>query len=145
MEWHRDITRYQWRTLVAAQLGWLLDAMDVMIYSFALTQIRGEFHLSGAAAGALGALPLVTSVAGGVGFGWISDRYGRTRAMVWSILCFSVLTALTATSRTVGMLALWRALTGIGLGGEWAAGSALVAESWPEEHRGKAIGLMQCA
>ena len=51
MEWHRDITRYQWRTLVAAQLGWLLDAMDVMIYSFALTQIRGEFHLSGAAAG----------------------------------------------------------------------------------------------
>jgi len=144
-EWRRDISRYQWRTLLAAQLGWLLDAMDVMMYSYALGPIRKEFHLTGAESGALGALPLVTSVAGGVLFGWVSDRYGRTRAMVASICCFSALTALTATAATVGMLALWRALTGIGIGGEWAAGSALVAESWPEEHRGKAIGLMQSA
>jgi MFS family permease len=50
MPWHREITRQQWRTLVAAQLGWMLDAMDVMLYSFALTAIRAEFHLSSAAA-----------------------------------------------------------------------------------------------
>ena len=61
MQWHREITRLQWRTLIAAQLGWMLDAMDVMLYSFALTTIREEFHLSSAAAGALGAAPLVTS------------------------------------------------------------------------------------
>ncbi|HEV2447209.1 MAG TPA: MFS transporter, partial [Candidatus Sulfopaludibacter sp.] len=55
-----------------------------------------EFHLSGAAAGALGAAPLVTSVAGGTLFGWLSDRFGRARALIWSILAFSVLTACTA-------------------------------------------------
>ena len=145
MQWHREITRLQWRTLIAAQLGWMLDAMDVMLYSFALTTIRAEFHLSSAAAGALGAAPLVTSALGGMLFGWLSDRYGRARALMWSILAFSAFTAFTATSRTVGELVFWRAIVGIGLGGEWAAGSVLVAETWPAQHRGKAIGLMQSA
>jgi MFS family permease len=145
MRWASEISREQWRTLAATQLGWMLDAMDVMLYSFALTAVRAEFRLTGAEAGALAALPLVTSVIGGTLFGWLSDRYGRARALVWSILSFSVLTAMTATSRSVPELAFWRALVGIGLGGEWAAGSVLVAETWPEEHRGKAIGLMQSA
>jgi MFS family permease len=145
MTWHREISREQWRTLVAAQLGWMLDAMDVMLYSFALTSIKNEFQLSGAAAGALGALPLITSAAGGMLFGWLSDRYGRARALMWSILAFSLLTAFTATSRSVAELVVWRSLVGIGLGGEWAAGSVLVVESWPERHRGKAVGLMQSA
>jgi MFS family permease len=145
MNWHREISREQWRTLVAAQLGWMLDAMDVMLYSFALTAIRAEFQLSGAVAGALGALPLITSAIGGMLFGWLSDRYGRARALTWSILAFSLLTAFTATSRSVTELVFWRSLVGIGLGGEWAAGSVLVAETWPERHRGKAIGLMQSA
>ena len=145
MTWHREISREQWRTLVAAQLGWMLDAMDVMLYSFALTAVRSEFQLSGAASGALAALPLVTSAAGGILFGWLSDRYGRARALMWSILTFSLLTAFTATAHSVGELVFWRALVGVGLGGEWAAGSVLVAETWPEQHRGKAIGLMQSA
>ncbi len=145
MHWRREITRSAWRTLFAAQLGWMLDAMDVMLFSFALTTIRAEFHLSSAAAGALGAIPLVTSALGGMVFGWLSDRYGRARSLVWSILAFSAVTAFTATSRTVPELVFWRALAGIGLGGEWAAGSVLVAETWPERHRGKAIGLMQSA
>ena len=54
-------------------------------------------------------------------------------------------TAFTATARSVGELVFWRSVVGIGLGGEWAAGSVLVAETWPPEHRGKAIGLMQSA
>src|SRR5215472_18633665 len=145
MTWHREISREQWRTLVAAQLGWMLDAMDVMLYSFALTAVRSEFQLSGAASGALAALPLITSAVGGMLFGWLSDRYGRARALKWSILAFSLLTAFTATSRSVTELVFWRSLVGIGLGGEWAAGSVLVAETWPERHRGKAIGLMQSA
>ena len=145
MRWYREITRQQWRTLVAAQLGWMLDAMDVMLYSFALITIRAEFQLSSAAAGALGAAPLVTSALGGMLFGWLSDRYGRARALMWSILAFSGFTGFTATSRSVGELVFWRAIVGIGLGGEWAAGSVLVAETWPAQHRGKAIGLMQSA
>jgi MFS family permease len=73
----------------------------------------------------------------------LADRIGRARALVYSILIYSVFTALTATARSLPELVLWRSLVGIGLGGEWAAGSVLVAETWPAEHRGKAIGLMQ--
>ena len=145
MSWHREITRRQWRTLFAAQLGWMLDAMDVTLYSFALVSVRREFQLTGAVAGALAAAPLITSALGGMLFGWLSDRYGRARALRWSILTFSAVTGLTATSHSLAELVFWRSLAGIGLGGEWATGSVLVAETWPAEHRGKAIGLMQSA
>lgn len=141
--WLRSVAPYQWRTLLAAMLGWLLDAMDVMMYAFALTAIRAEFSLSAATAGALASVTLLTSAVGGLAFGVLADRIGRARALMWSILIYSVFTALTATSHTLVELVLWRSLVGIGLGGEWAAGSVLVAESWPAEHRGKAIGFMQ--
>ena len=117
--------------------------MDFLLFSFALTSIRSEFSLNSASAGALGAIPLATSAVGGVLFGHLSDRYGRARALGWAVLTFSVLTAFTATSRSVVELVFWRAAAGVGLGGEWAAGSVLVAETWPERHRAKALGLMQ--
>ena len=141
--WVRTVTPQQWRTLAAAMLGWLLDAMDVMMYAFALTAIRAEFSLSAATAGGLASVTLLTSAVGGIGFGMLADRIGRARALVYSILIYSVFTGLTATARSLPELVLWRSLVGIGLGGEWAAGSVLVAETWPAEHRGKAIGLMQ--
>ena len=141
--WAREIDATQWRTLAAAMVGWMLDAMDVMLYAFALTAIKTEFELDSAAAGALASVTLLASAFGGTLFGWIADRHGRTRALVWSILVFSVFTAMTATAQTVPQLVLWRTLVGIGLGGEWSAGSVLVAETWPAEHRGKAMGLMQ--
>src|SRR5258706_8795933 len=100
MAWHHEIRRDQWKVLAAAQLGWILDAMDVLLYSFALTAIRAEFQLSSAAAGALAAAPLATSALGGVGFGYLSDRFGPARALGWSILGFFVFTAFSATSRS---------------------------------------------
>src|SRR5260370_39448543 len=95
---------------VCAQIGWVVGAHGGEAYSCALITIRAEFHLSSAAAGALGAAPLVTSAIGGMLFGWLSDRYGRARAVMWSILAFSAFTAFTATSRTVGELVFWRAI-----------------------------------
>jgi MFS family permease len=86
---------------------------------------------------------LVSSGFGGLLFGIISDNIGRARALIFAILAYSIFTALTATASTVPQLILWRVLLGLGLGGEWAAGSVLVAETWPAEHRGKAISLMQ--
>lgn len=141
--WLDSVSASQWRTLVAAMLGWMLDAMDVMFYAFALTAIRAEFSLSAAAAGGLASVTLLTSAVGGIAFGVLADRIGRARSLVWSILIYSAFTALTATSHSLAQLVLWRSLVGIGLGGEWAAGAVLVSESWPAEHRGKAIGLMQ--
>jgi biotin-dependent carboxylase-like uncharacterized protein len=141
--WVRTITARQWKVLLAGQVGWMLDAMDVMLYAFALTAIQAEFSLGSAQAGALASVTLVASAIGGIVFGVLSDRYGRARMLVVSILVYSAFTGATATARNVAELVLWRTLVGFGLGGEWTAGSVLVAETWPAEHRGKAIGLMQ--
>ncbi|HZN53740.1 MAG TPA: MFS transporter [Candidatus Polarisedimenticolaceae bacterium] len=137
------VPRAAWLALGAASLGWMLDAFDVMLYAFALTAIRDEFHLSAASAGALASVTLVASAAGGIAFGALADRIGRVRALTLSILVYAVATGLTATSRSIAELVLWRTCVGIGLGGEWSAGSVLVAESWPAARRGSAIGLMQ--
>ena len=139
----RSITRGQWKTLVAAQLGWMLDAMDVMLYAFALGAIQKEFGLSSAQAGAVASVTLVASAFGGIGFGILADRIGRARSLVISILMYSLFTALTASAAALWQLLLWRALVGLGMGGEWSAGSVLVSETWPSRHRAKAIGFMQ--
>lgn len=141
--WWRSVGRTEWHALGAATSGWMLDAMDVMLYAFALGAIRAEFGLNAVQAGALASVTLLSSAAGGIGFGVLADRYGRARMLQVAILTYSIFTALTATAGTVAMLVLWRALVGIGLGGEWSAGSVLVAETWPSAHRGKAIGIMQ--
>ena len=141
--WYSQVTGRQWKTLFAAQLGWMLDAMDVMFYAFALGAIQREFSLSSAQAGGLASVTLIASAIGGVLFGLFADRFGRARSLVYSIIAYSIFTALTATATSVFALILWRSLVGLGMGGEWSAGSVLVSETWPADHRGKAIGIMQ--
>lgn len=121
----------------------MLDGMDVMLYAFALTAIQRDFGLTAGAAGSLASVALLTSAIGGTVAGFLADRYGRARMLIWSILVYSIFTGLTGTARSFAELAMWRALVGIGLGAEWSAGSVLVAETWPAEHRGKAIGFVQ--
>ena len=133
----------RWRALVAAFLGWMLDGMDVMLYAFALTTLAREFGLAPAAMGGVASLTLVTSAVGGIVAGALADRFGRARVLVWSILVYSICTAGTASAGGLMALCVWRALVGLGLGAEWSAGSVLVAETWPPEHRGKAIGFVQ--
>lgn len=141
--WIKNIKPYQWKTLFAAQLGWMLDAMDIMFYAFALTAIQSEFKLNSAEAGALASVTLITSAIGGIFFGTLADKIGRAKTLVFSIMSYSIFTALTSTAHSVFMLVIWRCLVGFGMGGEWSAGSVLVSETWPAEHRGKAIGIMQ--
>jgi MFS family permease len=124
-------------------LGFMLDAMDVLLYVFALQTLRAEFGLSNASAGLVSSATLVSSAAGGFLFGVLADRIGRKRSLIYSILLYSVASGGTALARNFQELLLWRTLIGFGLGGEWATGAVLVAESWPPEHRAKAIGLMQ--
>ncbi len=141
--WSRKISKEQWKALLAAYLGWTLDAMDVMLYAFALTTIKAEFELSSGAAGSLASVTLISSAAGGILFGVLADRIGRSRSLVITILIYSICSAGTATAQNVWQLAVWRGLLGIGMGGEWSTGSVLVSETWPAHHRGKAIGIMQ--
>jgi MFS family permease len=141
--WYRDITREQWRVLVAAKAGWMMDAADFMLYAMAIGRLKTYFGFDDATAGMLGTFTLATSALGGVCFGVIADRYGRTKALRLSILIFSLASLGAATSGSVGQLLLWRAILGLGMGGEWASGAVLVSETWPAEHRNKAISIMQ--
>ena len=138
-----DVDRRAWRALAAAQLGWMLDAMDFLLFTFAVLPIQHEFGLSKATMGGLTSVALVASAVGGIAFGRIADRIGRVRAMTLSILIYSGATAGLATATSLWQLIAWRALVGIGMGGEWSAGSVLVAETWPAKHRAKAMGIMQ--
>ena len=137
------ITRNQRRALIAAGSGWMLDGMDVMLYSMVLTELMRSLEMSKDTAGLLQSLTLIASAVGGILFGMIADRYGRVRALSASILVYAVFTALSGLSRSVLELAVFRVGLGLGMGGEWAAGAALVAETWPPERRGFALGLMQ--
>ena len=119
--------------------------MDVLLYAFVLDHVRAEFGIDDRMSGLLLALPLLASAVGGVLFGWVADRFGRTRALMASILVYSVATAACGLVSSVWQLAAARLLVGLGMGGEWATGAALVAETWPAQHRGKALGLMQSA
>jgi MFS family permease len=141
--WYRTITAEQWRVLAAAKVGWMLDAMDFMLYAMALGQLRAYFELDDAAAGFLGTATLVMSGVGGLVFGYLADRFGRARALMGTIVIFSLASLGAATSQSVLQLLFWRAVLGIGMGGEWASGAVLVSETWPPQHRNKAIAIMQ--
>ena len=133
----------QRRTLVAAALGWMLDAFDVMLYSLVITFIMRDLHMSKQSAGLLNTLTLLASGIGGVLFGFIADRIGRTRALMLSILTYSVCSFASGMANSVIVLACLRFLLGLGMGGEWNTGATLVAETWPTHLRARALAMVQ--
>ena len=136
-------TPAQRRVVIAAGLGWMLDAFDVMLYSVLLATLMRAFGMSRTTAGILNALTLAASAVGGLLFGFLADRYGRRRMLSASILVYSVFTFACGFSTSIAMLAVCRFLLGLGMGGEWNTGAALVAESWPAALRGRALGIVQ--
>lgn len=139
----RDTTSAQRRTVLAAWLGWMLNAFDVMLYSLLLTTLMREFGMTKGAAGFLNTLTLGASAIGSLMFGLLADRFGRRRMLSLSILTYSVFTFACGFSTTIAVLGVFRLLVGLGMGGEWNSGSALVAETWPSEWRGRALGVVQ--
>lgn len=155
--WREGVTPYQWRVLIAAWLGWVFDSMDSMIYALVLHPALHDLlqaNAGGAAVsdGAIGwyggiifSIFLVGWAIGGVLFGVAADYFGRTKTLVVTILIYALFTGLAALSQDWWHLAIYRFLTALGIGGEWAAGASLVAEVWPEEKRAKAAGILQSA
>jgi MFS family permease len=141
----RDVTPAQWRALAAAAAGWMFDSMDFLIYVMAIGRLQQYFGFGSATAGLLATVTLLTAAAGGLAFGVIADKIGRVRALSLTILVYSVCSIGAATSQSVIQLAIWRALLGFGMGGEWAAGGVLVAETWPAALRNKATSIVQSA
>jgi hypothetical protein len=143
--WLAEASRDQKRALLAASLGWMLDSMDVMLYALVLGQVQGEMHLSAAMSGAMMSVTLIAAAVGGIGFGWFADRCGRVRALTLSVLVYSVATALCGFSHTAAEFMICRVVLGLGMGGEWASGAALVAETWPARHRGTMSAALPAA
>src|SRR5215475_10655362 len=136
-------TSAQRRTLLAAALGWMLDAFDAMLYALVLAHIMTDLGMSKATSGFLATLTLLASGIGGVMFGFLADRIGRKRALTLSILTYSLCSFASGLSSSILMLAIFRFILGLGMGGEWNTGASLVAETWPTELRAKAIAIVQ--
>jgi MFS family permease len=139
----RQATPGQRRTLLAASMGWALDAFDAMLYSLVLALLMRDLGMSKTLAGSLGTLTLLASGIGGVLFGFLADRIGRKQALMASILTYSVCSFASGLATSIAMLAAARFVLGLGMGGEWNTGATLVAESWPDEFRAKAISIVQ--
>jgi MFS family permease len=139
----RQATPGQRRTVLAAALGWALDAFDAMLYALVLTLLMRDLGMTKTTAGLLGTLTLLASGIGGVLFGFLADRIGRKRALMASILTYSVCSFASGMATSIAMLAAARFVLGLGMGGEWNTGATLVAESWPMEFRAKAISIVQ--
>jgi MFS family permease len=152
--WWEGITRYQWLVLAVAAAGWLFDTMDQNLFNLVrqvsiadlLKPLVPSTHLAVETThygGIATAIFLLGWSAGGYVFGILGDRIGRTRTMVLTILTYALFTGLSGLSKTWEQLAAYRFLTGLGVGGEWAAGAAIVAEVFPARSRPMALGMLQ--
>lgn len=146
------ITRQQWLVLSAAWLGWVFDSMDstifAMVMSSSLQDLMGRTASKADIASHSGfilAIFLVGWALGGTLFGTLADYFGRSKTLAISILIYAVFTGVAALSQSWEQLAFFRFLTALGIGGEWAAGSALVAESFPDRYRTKVLSIIQSA
>jgi len=145
--WWRELNRYQWFVLLVSVLGWLFDTMDQQLFNiarpFAIQELRGgnvDMKFYGGLATMIFMFGWAT---GGIIFGILGDRIGRAKTMVITILLYSGFTGLSAASVGFWDFAMWRFLTGLGVGGEFAVGVALVAEVMPERARTPALGWLQ--
>jgi MFS family permease len=152
--WHHELTRYHWFVLAVAAMGWLFDTMDQQLFNLARKpamqellrespEVEVENKIVDKYSGYATAIFLMGWASGGLGFGILGDRIGRAKTMLLTILVYSLFTGLSAFSRGVWDFALYRFLTGLGVGGEFAVGVALVAEVMPEQARARALGLLQ--
>jgi MFS family permease len=130
------------KALAASAIGYAMDGFDLLILGFMLRAISADLHLTPAQAGSLVTWTLIGAVVGGIGFGILSDYYGRVRVLTWTILLFAVFTGLGALAQGYWDLLIYRAIAGLGLGGEFGIGMALVAEAWPARLRARACSYV---
>ena len=139
-----NLTTAQVKTVVAAFLGWMLDAFDFFLLTFLLKDIAKEFGVEVSAVAYALFLTLAMRFVGAFIFGRIGDIWGRRPALMLDILCYSIVGALAAFSPNLGVFLILRALFGVAMGGEWGLGSSLAMESIPPQSRGLVSGVLQC-
>lgn len=141
--WYSTLSKDERHTFWACYGGWTLDALDAQMLPLVLPALIAQWHFGRAAAGSIMGAALACSAIGGWLGGALADRYGRVRILQVMLGCFSFFSLLAALAQSPGQLVLFKALQGLGFGGEWAVGSVLVAEVLRPEHRGKSLGIIQ--
>ena len=157
--WYRSLSRYHWFVLIVCSLGWMFDTMDQQLFNLARTpamrelipdvgketpeQLQEQSDWRKLSGGIATMIFMIGWATGGIAFGILGDRIGRAKTMLLTILIYSACTGLSALSVGVWDFALYRFLTGLGVGGEFAAGVSLVAETMPDHARPYALGLLQ--
>jgi len=144
-DWYRTLPERAAHAFWASFMGWALDAFDFQVFSFALTAIAATFALSKGQAGIIATVTLVVSAIGGVAAGALADVIGRVRTLMVTVAVYAVFTFLSGLAPNYELLLAFRALQGLGFGGEWAAGAILVAEIANPAQRGRVLGMVQSA
>ncbi len=158
LRWYQGVPRYAWMVLLVAALGWLFDTMDQNLFNLVrtpamislllphpppdvLSKAQNAFVTQNGAN--MTAIFLIGWASGGFIFGVLGDRMGRARTMTVTILIYALFTGLSGLTNSLPFFGLFRFLTGLGVGGEWAAGAALISEVFPSRSRPMALGLLQ--
>ena len=139
-----DLTPVQKRTVLAAYLGWTLDAFDFFLLTFVIKDIAKEFGVDVPEVAYALFLTLAMRFVGAFLFGQIGDKWGRKPALMLDIVCYSVIGAAAAFAPSLAVFLVLRALFGVAMGGEWGLGSSLAMESIPPQSRGLVSGMLQC-
>ena len=145
--------RGQWLVLLAAVLGWMFDGVEIGLAPImgrpALIELLGSEPGNdqnvGPWLGVFGAMFLLGAAPGGVVFGWLGDRYGRVRTMIFSVLTYSLFTGAAYAAQEAWQLMALRFIASMGMGGQWSLGVALVVECWPGIARPLLAGIIGAA
>ncbi|MFF2797688.1 MFS transporter [Lysinibacillus xylanilyticus] len=129
---------YRKKTVVASVAGLTLEGMDIMFISFAMTMIISEFNIDLATGGLISSVTNIGMLLGGIIFGVLADKYGRVKVFTYTVLLFALGTALTGLATNIEQIYIYRFIAGLGAGGEYGIGMALVAEAWPKNKQGRA-------
>lgn len=143
MNWYTELDSSGKRTFFATSLGWTIDALDYMVFTFVIATLIHLWGIDRGQAGMLGTITLLFSAIGGWGAGIIADKFGRVRVLQFTILWFSVCTIGIGFTQNFEQMFVLRALQGLGFGGEWAVGSVLMGEIIQAKNRARAVGTVQ--
>ena len=148
--WYKDLTRYHWFVIAVCSMGWMFDTMAQQLFTLArksaIRELLGGRSSDATVSEQAGYATMIFMIGwalGGVLFGILGDRLGRAKTMIMTILCYSIFTGLSVLSTGVWDFNLYRFLCGLGGGGQFAVGVALVAEVVPERARPHALGMVQ--
>ncbi len=135
--------KIHYQILLMCWAGWVFDFYDLILFSFLLVPIGNDLHLSNVGLSYIMGASLAATAVGGVVFGILSDRYGRKNVLQWTIITYSIGTFLCGLASSLEVLLVFRIITGLGIGGEWATGQTYVGESFPPKVRGRYGAVMQ--